>query len=105
VVADAARARVLALDIERSVAGPMTSDLVELTCVTNPMLRAIDSAAVSDSGSGRRGGARTPLHSTPDHRDHRRRDSSATSPRSSLKKRRRSGGSTHHASSCSSRHL
>jgi protein required for attachment to host cells len=74
VVADAARARVLALDVERPVAGPMTSELVELASVTNPALRAIDSAAVSDSGSGRRGGARTPLHSTPDHRDHRRRD-------------------------------
>jgi protein required for attachment to host cells len=74
VVADAARARVLALDIERPVAGPMTSELVELASVTNPMLRVIDSAAVSDSGSGRRGGAKTPLHSTPDHRDHRRRD-------------------------------
>lgn len=74
VVADAARARVLALDVERAVAGPTTSELVELASLTNPMLRAIDSATVSDSGSGRRGGAKTPLHSTPDHRDHRRRD-------------------------------
>jgi protein required for attachment to host cells len=74
VVADAARARVLVLDVERPVAGPTTSELVELVSLTNPMLRTLDSAALSDSGSGRRGRARTPLHSTPDHRDHRRRD-------------------------------
>lgn len=74
VVADAARARVLALDIERSMVDAMTSELVELASVTNPVLRAVDSAIVSDSGTGRRGGARTPLHSTPDHRDHHRRD-------------------------------
>ncbi|MGE5184213.1 MAG: host attachment protein [Acidobacteriota bacterium] len=70
-VADAARARVLALELDRESA---TSQLVELISLTNPQLRAVDSAAVSDSGSGRRGGAKTPLHSTPDHRDHRRRD-------------------------------
>lgn len=74
VVADAARARVFVLEIERPVAGAMTSELVELASVTNPILRAVDSAVVSDSGTGRRGGARTPLHSTPDHRDQHRRD-------------------------------
>jgi protein required for attachment to host cells len=73
-VADAARARVLALDVDRTGVGPGTSELVELAKLANPMLRALDAEAVSDSGSGRRGGAKTPLHSTPDHRDHRRRD-------------------------------
>ncbi len=73
-VADAARARVLALEVASPSLGPNTAELVELVKLTNPMLRTLDTAAVSDSGSGRRGGARTPLHSTPDHRDHRRRD-------------------------------
>jgi protein required for attachment to host cells len=72
-VADAARARVFVLDIDSST-GPATSALVEVTELTNPMLRARDAEAVSDSGGGRRGGAKTPLHGTPDHRDHRRRD-------------------------------
>jgi len=73
-VADAARARVLTLEVDAESIGPATSELVEVVKLTNPMMRTLDSAAVSDSGSGRRGGARTPLHSTPDHRDHRRRD-------------------------------
>ena len=74
VVADAARARLLALGVDSAGLGPTTSELVELVKLTNPMLRTLDAAALSDSGSGRRGGAKTPLHSTPDHRDHRRRD-------------------------------
>ena len=73
-VADAARARILVLDVDAASVGPTTSALVELAELTNPMLRTRDSEAVSDSGTGRRGGAKTPLHSTPDHRDHRRRD-------------------------------
>jgi protein required for attachment to host cells len=73
-VADAARARVLALAVDRAGVGPATSELVELAALTNPMLRTLDAAAVSDSGSGRRGGAKTPLHSTPDHRDRRRHE-------------------------------
>ena len=73
-VADASRARVFALELDTTSSGAATSELVELVKLTNPMLRALDTAALSDSGSGRRGGARTPLHSTPDHRDHRRRD-------------------------------
>jgi len=73
-VADAARARILVLDVDRASIGPTTSALVELAELTNPMLRARDVEAVSDSGTGRRGGAKTPLHATPDHRDHRRRD-------------------------------
>jgi len=73
-VADAARARVLVLAVDRERIGPPTAALVEVADLTNPMLRARDVEAVSDSGTGRRGGAKTPLHATPDHRDHRRRD-------------------------------
>jgi len=73
-VADAARARVLVLGVDHASVGPAITELVEVAELTNPMLRARDTEAVSDSGSGRRGGAKTPLHSTPDHRDHRRRD-------------------------------
>ena len=73
-VADAARARVLTLEIDAASIGTATSELVELVKLTNPMARALDASTVSDSGSGRRGGAATPLHSTSDHRDHRRRE-------------------------------
>jgi protein required for attachment to host cells len=73
-VADAARARVLVLDADLAGPGPGISALVEVAELTNPMLRARDVEAVADSGGGRRGGAHTPLHATPDHRDHRRRD-------------------------------
>jgi len=73
-VADAARARVLLLDTERTGVDPETSQLVEVAAITNPTLRARDSEVLADSGSGRRGGARTPLHSPPDHRDHHRRE-------------------------------
>jgi protein required for attachment to host cells len=73
-VADAARARVLVLAVDRTRLGSPTAVLVEVADLTNPMLRARDVEAVSDSGTGRRGGAKTPLHATPDHRDHRRRD-------------------------------
>lgn len=73
-VADAARARVLVLDTDRTVPGAQTSGLVELADLTNPPMRARDSEALADSGTGRRGGASTPVHSTPDHRDRRRRD-------------------------------
>ena len=72
-VADAARARLLVLDAEAAGGGAPTTRLVEIQKLSNPLLRALDAEAVSDSGTGRRGGARTPLHSTPDHRDHRRR--------------------------------
>src|SRR5678816_559689 len=72
-VADAARARVWALDMDRS-GGTAISELVEVAEITNPTLRARNVELVSDSGTGRRGGARTPLHATPDHRDHHRRD-------------------------------
>ncbi|HEX7842857.1 MAG TPA: host attachment protein [Kofleriaceae bacterium] len=73
-VADAARARVLVLDVDGTSVGPTISELVEVTKLAKPALRARDTEAVSDSGGGRRGGAKTPLHVTPDHRDHRRRD-------------------------------
>lgn len=73
-VADAARARVWVLDVDRGGIGPAISELVDVAEITNPMLRARDVDVVSDSGTGRRGGAKTPLHATPDHRDHRRRD-------------------------------
>ncbi|HEY5951115.1 MAG TPA: host attachment protein [Kofleriaceae bacterium] len=73
-VADAARARVLVLAVDRTRLGAPIAALVEVADLTNPMLRARDVEAVSDSGTGRRGGAKTPLHATPDHRDHRRRD-------------------------------
>ena len=73
-VADAARARVLVLDVDDTSVGPAISELVEVAKVANPALRARDTEALSDSGGGRRGGAKTPLRFTPDHRDHRRRD-------------------------------
>lgn len=73
-VADAARARVLVLVVDRSSLGPATAALVEVADLTNPMLRARDVEAVSDTRTGQRGGARTPLRATSDHRDHRRRD-------------------------------
>lgn len=73
-VADAARARVLVLAVDRSRIGAPTAVLMQVADLTNPMLRARDVEAISDSGTGRRGGAKTPLHATPDHRDHRRRD-------------------------------
>jgi protein required for attachment to host cells len=73
-VADAARARVLVLAIDRPVAGPTTSALVEMADLTNPLLRARDSETLADSGMGRRGGTSVPVHASPDHRDHRRRD-------------------------------
>jgi protein required for attachment to host cells len=73
-VADAARARLWVLDADRSADGPAIFELVDVAEITNPMLRARDVDLVSDSGTGRRGGARTPLHATPDHRDHHRRD-------------------------------
>jgi protein required for attachment to host cells len=72
-VADAARARVWVLDMDRS-GGTATCELVDVAEITNPMLRARNVDLVSSSGTGRRGGARTPLHSPPDHRDHHRRD-------------------------------
>ncbi|HEX2692014.1 MAG TPA: host attachment protein [Kofleriaceae bacterium] len=72
-VADAARARMLVLDIDHA-SGQMISELIEVGEITNPMLRARDSEVVSDSGGGRRGGAKTPIHATSDHRDQRRRD-------------------------------
>lgn len=72
-VADAARARVWVLDMDRS-GGTAISELVDVAEITNPMLRARNVDLVSDSGTGRRGGARTPLHATPDHRDQHRRD-------------------------------
>jgi protein required for attachment to host cells len=74
VVADAARARVLVLDIDHDIGAAATSQLVGVAEITNPMLRARDVDVLGDNGTGRRGGARTPIHSTPDHRDHRRRD-------------------------------
>jgi len=73
-VADAARARVLELAVDRERFGSPTSVLVEVADLTNPMLRARDVEAVSDTRMGRRGGAHTPLRTTDDHRDHRRRD-------------------------------
>ena len=73
-VADAARARVLLLGVEPAAVGPATSELVDVAEITNPMLRARDVELLADSGTGRRGGAKTPLHATPDHRDHHRRE-------------------------------
>lgn len=73
-VSNAARARVWILDVDREGNGPTTFELIDVAEITNPMLRARDVDVVSDSGTGRRGGARTPLHATPDHRDHRRHD-------------------------------
>jgi protein required for attachment to host cells len=74
VVADAARARVLLLDVEHDGGGTETSELIEVAEITNPVLRARNVDVLSDSGTGRRGGARTPLHSPPDHRDQHRRE-------------------------------
>jgi protein required for attachment to host cells len=74
VVADAARARVLVLDVEQDGGITVTSDLVEVAEITNPTLRARNVDVLSDSGGGRRGGASTPLHGTPDHRDQHRRE-------------------------------
>jgi protein required for attachment to host cells len=73
-VADAARARVWVLDADGGGNAPSIFELVEVAEITNPILRARDVEVVSDSGTGRRGGAKTPIHAPPDHRDHRRRD-------------------------------
>jgi protein required for attachment to host cells len=62
------------LDVDRASIGPATAALVEVADLTNPMLRARDVEAVSDTRTNQRGGARTPLRATSDHRDHRRRD-------------------------------
>jgi protein required for attachment to host cells len=62
------------LDVDREGVGSAISELVEVAEITNPMLRARDSEVLSDTHTGRRGGAKTPLHAPPDHRDHRRRD-------------------------------
>lgn len=70
IVADGARARVWVLNTDHG-AGP---ELLGVAEVTNPTLRARDVDVVSDSGSGRRGGAKTPIHSPPDHRDQHRRE-------------------------------
>lgn len=79
VVADTARARVLVLDLARDIAAPATSELVEVAAITNPMLRARDVDVLSDSRTGQRGGGRasprgTPLRTTIDHREQRRRE-------------------------------
>ena len=74
-VADAARARVLVLDVARGNLDFATSKLVEVADTTNPMLRARDAEVLSDSRPGlRREGPKSPRHAVSDHREDRRRD-------------------------------
>lgn len=74
-VADAARARVLVLDVERGGLDTSISKLVEVADITNPMLRARDVEVLSESRPGlRREGPKSPRHAVSDHREDRRRD-------------------------------
>lgn len=67
VVADAARARVLVLEVDPATGA--ASELVEISEITNPMLRVRGGAAPS---AGDRRGHRTPGHGVVELRDHRR---------------------------------